>query len=324
MTDNMRKLQKVSVVVRSHKFERLLFLKRALLSLAIQKSVAVEAIVVLQDFSEEAVASVDEALRLCLPFVGDTMDLVIQNVKLENGESDIRGRLLNVGIGLASGDFLAFLDDDDLMYHFAYERLSAELLKGNAAVAVGRCVQVQGELVDGAFLASKKHRPYVGRSLVELICDNFCPIHSFLVDLRKVQKTDLRIDEDFPYLEDYRLLLRLASKYQFSFDNMKRDICEYWFYDNVNTTNLRSDPYGSVAHGWRKAYVATQELKATLTFPVSLIDIEMWCRRELGELANRRRPAAIFSPPNPETIAVVFEKKGELRLHTGTALSEAQ
>ncbi len=117
----------------------------------------------------------------------------------------------------------------------------------------------------GYFTATNKTRPYKGASKFELMIDNFCPIHSYVIDRSYISSDDLFFDNLSFVLEDYRLLLRLATKYQFTFLSMNEDICEYWFYDdNMNTTNQSRDPFSKMAQEWRKAYSITQRLKSEL------------------------------------------------------------
>ncbi len=75
---------------------------------------------------------------------------------------------------MARERYIAFLDDDDLVYHFAYDKLITDLNVTQSAVAFGRCVRVEGEMKNGLFYATNKTRPYKGASKFELMIDNFC------------------------------------------------------------------------------------------------------------------------------------------------------
>ncbi len=303
----------VSVVVRSHEFRRLPLLRRALFSLSVQRSVDIQVILMTQRFSAEQQRQTREVAASVLSRHAG-LSFLLNNIDCNPGE-DLRGQMLNFGLGLADGRFLHILDDDDLMYHYAFELLASDCREFSAAVAFGRCVRVEGSYQGGFFYATRKTNPYRGSSIIELICDNFAPIHSYIFDRSKISKSELFFDENPPYLEDYRLLLRLLSKHPFCFNSMERDICEYWFYSNrSNTTSMRRDRYSTVAQGWREAFRQTQELKAKLMIELPLIDLEAWCRTQLATLSLRNPNGALYSDLNEVGVDVLLSAGDALRL----------
>ena len=307
-------IPEISVIVRTHKIERLSCLRRAILSLSVQKLVKIEMIISAQRFSTEKISLLKEVIDSEVGTRSAIFSYKIINTDSSDKHSDLRVELLNNGIKEASCRYIAFLDDDDLMYHFAYSQLIDDLELTKAAIAFGRCVRVEGIEKNGIFYPTNKKRPYVGSSKLELIIDNFCPIHSYVIDRNVVLTEDLFFDDLSYILEDYRLLLRLASKYKFTFMSMEEDICEYWFYDNdSNTTSLASNRFSSTAREWRKAYSLTQEMKSEMNIELNFLDFELWARTRLQDLnekvTGRRGP---FSDATDVTIDKSIEHNNKI------------
>jgi glycosyltransferase involved in cell wall biosynthesis len=132
----------------------------------------------------------------------------IRYSKVENGE---RGRARNIGSQKSSGDYIYFLDSDDLLYpdHLftAYEHIKEkqpELL----------WLPYEQVNKDGKVL--RPHHPLKGTVLDTLISEgNFMSCHG--VFLRKDIASDFQFNEDRELAgsEDMELWLRLASRYPF-------------------------------------------------------------------------------------------------------------
>jgi hypothetical protein len=306
-------IPEVSVVVRTHRPDRAPLLRRALWSLALQQGVRIEAVIVTQGFAEAELKDVEVLVDSLSDPKGALGAVKLVNVEAEH--EDLRARLLNQGLAASSSRYLAFLDDDDLMYRSAYRSLVGDLIRSGAAVAVGRCDRVDGEMREGRFVALGKSRPFVGGGVVDLVADNFCPIHSFVVDRERAPADALIFDEDAPYLEDYRFLLRLAASSRFTFCSMNEDVCEYWFYrDGINTTAQSSNRYSAVGERYRRAYAITEQLKGRLEIPVSMIDLELWAKTRLAEIGRSAGLSAPFADPTDVTIDVARQVADRLRL----------
>src|SRR5205085_12261957 len=105
---------------------------------------------------------------------------------------DGRSTLLTRGIERASGRYLAFLDDDDLVYQHGYTTLVAQLKAGGCAVAVGGCRMAKIKEVGGSWFVETKETPFTwGRTRNDLLRDNFIPIHSYVIDRARVEPRDL-------------------------------------------------------------------------------------------------------------------------------------
>jgi glycosyltransferase involved in cell wall biosynthesis len=119
----------------------------------------------------------------------------------------------NRGIALANGDYLAFLDADDL---WADNKLEAQLaaLKENpeAAVAYSWTDCIDGQ---GRFLRQSAHATASGNVQANLLLANFISSGSN-VFVRKQAVVDVGgFDESLSNAQDWDLWLRLAARYEF-------------------------------------------------------------------------------------------------------------
>lgn len=68
-------------------------------------------------------------------------------------------------------------------------------------------------LVDGPLLMSNARADYYkGDGLLALLRQNFCPIHSFVLDRSKVDPEDLYFDQTMWRDEDYDFLIRICAR----------------------------------------------------------------------------------------------------------------
>ena len=114
----------------------------------------------------------------------------------------------NTGIDAATGDLIAFCDDDDIWLP-AKLRRQVELMTGAGTGAVGCGVRLRGPGIDRERLLDRDRV-----TLDELLADRVMELHSSTVLVRR----DMMVaagpfDEDIPggYSEDYEWLLRLAA-----------------------------------------------------------------------------------------------------------------
>ncbi|MCP4896468.1 MAG: glycosyltransferase [bacterium] len=129
--------------------------------------------------------------------------------------SPARGRVTaaNRGLELADGDWIAFLDDDDIYL----ENGLAELLKtaqSSSAVVYGR---VTAYIYDDADLASKRRKFHeFGRSfdLDVLLGENFIPLIGCLIPASAL-RTVGGLDESLEVFEDWDLFLKLSDHVEF-------------------------------------------------------------------------------------------------------------
>jgi len=125
------------------------------------------------------------------------------------GEPLARSAAANFGLDDARGDFLLFLDDDDLILPKHIAQLVAELEVHSELVAAYsgvECINERGESLQEHF---GKHY-----SKIRLISGNFIPIHSVLFKAQ-VRDSGCRFDEALDLFEDWDFWLQAAEIGQF-------------------------------------------------------------------------------------------------------------
>jgi hypothetical protein len=242
----------LDVLVRFHDMQRYQELDRCVFSLVTQSYRPVRINVITQRFTpadtEALRASLDPLMKLN---AGAALNLV--NFA-DNEPQDARSRLLNIGLQGAKGRFVSILDYDDTIYPESYGRLIKRLRGSAAAIAFGRIVVKYHEVFDDALIVTSKEHKFVGRGLIELFEDNFCPIHSFVIDRMKAPPQLLYFSELLSRLEDYDFLLRLTAKCRSDFALVDTPIGDYFYKnDGSNTVQISDTDTGKNAEDWSTA-----------------------------------------------------------------------
>ncbi len=190
----------VSLIIRTYP-GRLPLLHEALVSARLQTYRPLEVIVV-EDGGSTAAAS---CARL-----GHISDLdMVHYAAPRRG----RGYTGNIGLALARGDYISFLDDDDLLFADHIEALAGELLKGEARAAHAYAWEVETVFTPEKWLPyreaapqSRLDRPF---DRPRLWRENYIPIQAVLFD-RSLYETYGGFAEDLESLEDWDLWQRYA------------------------------------------------------------------------------------------------------------------
>jgi glycosyltransferase involved in cell wall biosynthesis len=227
----------VSVIIRFHHGGNISFLQKAVESVAQQTCREIEIVLCGQGLSRDELSRVRVLLN-SFRDSGSGRQFQIHNLPAKKG-ADLRAPLMNVGIKRSKGRYIAFLDYDDTVLSDAYSFLKARLVKSGATVAVGgsrldsfkKNAKGEYELVSSRPFSEKK------KNLLDLFCENFIPIHSFMIDRRSIKTKDLLTDETLKSHEDYYVLLRLASAHRFDLEFQSRIVCVYNYWnDGTNFT----------------------------------------------------------------------------------------
>lgn len=226
----------VDTIIRMHDINLLHDLDRALFSLFYQTYPWISPIVVVQGFSDE---DEDRARRALMRYDWLRRGVQAQVVNVANPEkSDLRSKLLNEGIASAHGRYITVLDCDDYLYGSAIDWLVRSLEAGKYTIGFGdialKHVAMLGSV---SYVYSKSSGLYRGDSVDDLLRENFCPIHSFIIDRKLVEPSDLYFSEAISRLEDYDFLMRICSKYPANFHSRSKVVGVYnWKSDGTNST----------------------------------------------------------------------------------------
>ena len=276
----------LSTIIRFHKRERLPFLEEAVFSLAIQHYSDLETVIILQNGTEELKRAVEEIINH-QPWPSTPRHQIL-SISIPQG-GDGRSTLLNLGIKHAVGRYLAFLDDDDVVYQHGYEILIGQLVSGGRAMAIGGCRTARTRQEANCWYVSGKETSFPwGRSRLDLFQRNFVPIHSYVIDRSRISDFELYFDDAFPLLEDYDFLLRFFARFDPDFSKLDVPVCEY----RIREDGSNSIPYSHnspsqaiAAH--QRAEQLIRRRKETLTCLVSANELAELRETEL-ELARLR------------------------------------
>lgn len=158
-------------------------------------------VVVVDDASESDVADVVERVA------GADGRVVL--IRLENRTGAARAR--NLGLERASGELVAFLDDDDVWLPSKVGR-QLEYLDAHPAAGLVSC---DYELATGGPAGPMSYRGPAQFTAEQVQWMNFPGSFSFVMARRDVLGSELRLDESFPSVEDWDLWLRCGRRAPF-------------------------------------------------------------------------------------------------------------
>ena len=202
-------IEEVTTVIRFHKSGDIQLLSNALYCLAAMQGCRVTPLVVTQDLSEFQSIQLEKLLT-CIPWANNVKPTVLPFFS-ENGCDDLRSKLLNEGLKAVKTRYAAFLDYDDLLFSTAYQWLLSRLIETGKAVSFGRVYATSYKYVEGVIV--KRERTYeYGYSYDEFVKLNHAPLHSFMLDLSKIDRQKINYHENQKFMEDYYLTLQIFTK----------------------------------------------------------------------------------------------------------------
>jgi LmbE family N-acetylglucosaminyl deacetylase len=204
----VREGPRISVVVRT--LNRPALLAEALASLAEQEYRRAE--VVLVNAGGEP------------PAVPDGFPLPVVRVDLAQPQG--RAAAAQAGVAAATGDFIAFLDDDDLAAPEHLATLAGLVSAAGVRVAYTDAAVAIYELdPEGGWVCRERRLPYSRDFDPDvLLVDNYIPFNTLLIE-RGLFAAAGPFDSSLPFFEDWDLLLRLAALTPFH--HLARVTCEY-------------------------------------------------------------------------------------------------
>ena len=236
-------------------------LDQAVFSLACQRWRPLEIVLAIQPRDREHVAAAERLLVPHQPIGGYTYRLA----ELHE-EGDQRGRLVNVGIRAARGQYLAFLDDDDVVYPAHYERLIGAIRSGPHGWAVSRVRLARFSRIRENELYCTEKTLFPGPAefdLLRLVRSNYIPNHAYVLDRDRLGAVPISFSETVARAEDYELLLRLAGTFRPAW--LPAPGCEYRLRDDGTNVNPMADSPEEARAGealqWRSADDAREFMK---------------------------------------------------------------
>jgi hypothetical protein len=200
---------RVTTILRFHRRGDLRMLRNALGSLAAISGCTVTPLLALQDLDAAKTAAVKSVLA---EFEwGEGVEPELHAFQSADGAGDLRSRMMNECLRRVRTRYAGFLDHDDLLFPHAYAWLTQRLVATGKAIAFGRVYRASYDR--GRDLVLDRARVYeFGASHADFVDNNFAPIHSFLLDLSRLDVPKVRHFDDQRYMEDYYLMLQLVTR----------------------------------------------------------------------------------------------------------------
>lgn len=157
------------------------------------------------------------------PELPEDFSLELRLVDLEGNVG--RAAAANAGIRAAEGEYVAFLDDDDLALPEHLQTLAGLVSAAGVRVAYTDAAASVYELSGDGWSEVERRLPYSRDFDPELLhFDNYIPFNTVLVERCLVDEVG-ELDPELPFFEDWDFLLRLAEKTRFH--HLPRVTCEY-------------------------------------------------------------------------------------------------
>lgn len=244
----------VTTIVRFHKSGDFSLLRNALLSLLSMQDCFVTPHIAAQDLTD----SQKEELHILvdsLPWNARHRP-TIQYYESEGGAGDLRAKMLHDSLQTVKTRYACFLDFDDLLFPHAYSWLIQRLETTGKAVAFGRVYSTEFDHDSGMILRRNRSFEY-GYTYNDFIKLNHAPIHSFMLDLHRLDVSNITYYEDQRFMEDYLMTLQIFTRKNADWDGLKQNIYVGDYIHSVNRTHTLA----LTDENARQALLQTEEYK---------------------------------------------------------------
>lgn len=201
-----KKRPEVTTIIRVHAKADLKHLHNALGCLAAMRDCVSVPLITAQGFDEEKTEELNTILQ---QYNFAKKNARVIHFEAQDGQ-DLRSKMLNEGLLAVKTQYAAFLDYDDFIFNDAYCWMIERLHKTRKAVAFGRVYATSYEVATGRFLQRNRTYEY-GSNHAEFVRLNHAPLHSFLLDLKKIDLSNIKYFDEQKYMEDYYLTLQLFT-----------------------------------------------------------------------------------------------------------------
>ena len=194
---------------------------------------------------------------------------------IENEKSKGRTPALNIGLSGVATNWVAFLDDDDIVYpwHFAtfygYAQANPEgkMFYGNHNRAVFQTTNSKTPVL----LSGAKPWSY---DKDQLWVANHIPMHSWLIAKECFETVGI-FDENQSMLEEFEFFVRLSKNYDFH--HVDRVTCEYRFYlDGMNSMiNQREKTLDSLQYIYEKHKTSNIQIVKDRAYELETLEIQI-------------------------------------------------
>ena len=216
-----KKKFKITTIIRFHKGANFEELKNALYCLATMQDCLVTPYIAAQDLNDSQKIKLQELL-ISIPFE-DSITPTVKHYTSKDGNGDMRTIMLNESLKKVQTKFVAFLDYDDLLFTNAYSTLITRLMETSKAVTFGRVYSTTYNSTKKIITDRKKIFEY-GYTYQSFMHHNNLPLHSFVMDLTKLNLNEIIYHDNQIYMEDYYLTMQLFTYENADWESLKFNI----------------------------------------------------------------------------------------------------
>lgn len=224
----------VTTIIRFHKSADLDELKNALYCLYAMKDCVVIPLIAAQDLSKQQIEALENALNDFAWAQG--CEPQVHLYQSQDGKGDLRSEMLNESLKKVKTRYAAFLDFDDLLMSHAYSWLINRLENTGKAVSFGRVYSTSYDSATGLLTGRKRVYEY-GYSYEDFVHLNHAPLHSFMLDMERLDLSHIVYFEGQRYMEDYLLTLQLFTKDNGDWDSLKENFFMGDYIHSVDRTH---------------------------------------------------------------------------------------
>lgn len=197
----------ISVIIRIHSSADIKKFSEALCSLQSVVGCRIKPVIAAQDFTAEGQTQLSTILTEAFDWEEEPLFIFFKSKNKE----DLRSLMLNQSLLSIKTRYVAFLDYDDLIFSEGYSWLIERLSLTKKGIAFGRVYRANVSSSSNRFI--ERTKVWLEKTKYEdFIVDNFIPLHSFILDLNRVNVKNVKYFETHKYMEDYYLLLQLVTK----------------------------------------------------------------------------------------------------------------
>lgn len=242
----------VTTIIRFHKSADFTELRNAIYCLYAMRDCVVVPLIAAQDLNKEQIDTLENMLNDFLWDEGCEPKVI--HYQSPDGKGDLRSKMLNESLKQVKTRYAAFLDFDDLLMEFSYSWLINRLQKTGKSVAFGRVYSTSRDSQRGLLINRTCTYEY-GYSYEDFISNNHAPLHSFMLNMDRLDLRRVVYFEDQRYMEDYLLTLQLFTEDNADWDSLKES---FYIGDYIHSVD-RAHTLAFANEQERQALVSTPE-----------------------------------------------------------------
>ncbi len=198
----------VSCIIRFHRSGLFSDLDNALLCLQAMEKCRVKPFIVAQDLSEDQKIVLQDLVN---EYQWD-LPVKVKFYHSLDGRGDLRAKMMNEALQEVTTRYAAFLDADDLLFSHAWSWLIKRLQFSGKAIAFARVYKALSSR-SGQVIRQRCRAFEYGTTYEDFVENNHSPVHSFLLDVTRLDLRDVIYHDEQKYMEDYLLLLQIVTPY---------------------------------------------------------------------------------------------------------------